>query len=98
MPAHPQSQNGHAKCRHRVSRGLAEPEQLVEWDLQLGREISEITHHHFPREGIIPRWHRRVGSKDIGGSDHLKGRIKIKVVLDYMEADALERKEGRVAF
>jgi hypothetical protein len=98
MPAHAQSQNGHAKCRHRVSAGLAEPEEFIEWNLQLGREIGEITHHHFARKRVIPCRHGRMGGKDIGGSDNLEGRIEIEVVLSHMQTDPLQRKERRVPF
>ena len=82
----------------RIHARLAEGEQFVERDAQLRGEIAEVTPHHFAREGVVARRHRRVRGEDIGRGDDLQRGIKIEFFLDDVEADPLEREEGRVPF
>ena len=66
--------------------------------MQLRREIAEITSHHFARESVVARGHRRVRGEDIGRGDDLQRGIKIEFLLDDVEADPFEREEGRMPF
>ena len=98
VAAHAQREDGHAKAGHRSSRRLAKAEQLVERDLELGREVREVAHHHLAREGVVPGRNRSVGGENIRGRHDLESGIEIELVLGHVEPDALERKEGGVAF
>ena len=46
-----------------------------------GGEVAEIFAHHFEREGVIARRHRRVRGEDVGGRDDLQGGVKIELLL-----------------
>ena len=69
MPARAQCENRHAEGIIRVHARLSEGEKLVEWQIQLFREVAEVAAHHVAREGIVPSGHRCVRSENIRRRD-----------------------------
>ena len=98
MPAQTQGQDRHAKRIGGVDPGLAEGEKFVEWQTDFGGEAAEIFAHHFARERIVARRHRRVGGENIGGRCDLKGGVKTELLLRDEPPNPLEAEKGGVAF
>ena len=91
-------QDRHAKRIGGVDPGLAEGEKFVEGQTEFGGEAAEIFAHHFARERIVARRHRRVGGENIGGRCDLKGGVKIELLLRDEPPNPLEAEKGGVAF
>ncbi len=81
-----------------IDARLPEGKKLVERQPEFLREIAEITAHHFARESVVPRRHRRVRGENIGRGHDLERGVEIEILLRAQNANPLEREEGGVAF
>ncbi len=98
LPAEPQGKDRHAEGIGGIDTRLSEAEKFVERNLQFLRETAEIFFHHVARERIVAGRDGRVRGEDVGRGHHLQRGIKIELLLDNVEANALEREKGRVPF
>ena len=61
-------------------------------------KLAEVSLHHFARESVVARWHRRVRGENVGRRHDLQRGIEVEILLRAQNAHPFQGEEGGVAF